>query len=201
MPEDPFGYGLPADGELPEDTPPDKGARERFSAKLIIAIVVAVFVVLAGAIGTVLLFGSSGNTVHQAASSGPPGGVPAGRCRVPAGASAGTQTPPSVVTRAALRIGAPDVEFTKSSGSVTVYVYCYNSVDGGQLGAASMVLNAAGYDKVPGQNPTTQVVFQKQGKVPYGIALTVTGTLNATTPGSGDHGGLSLTWVDQDPGN
>jgi hypothetical protein len=163
---------------------------------LITAVVVAV--VAAAVITAFALGGRTGAGTPRVGTSS--SGPPQGTCRVPSGASAGTETPPGVVARVLSSLGRADVTFTRTSGGTTVYVYCYDAIDGGQLGAVSTLLSGASYTKTPGQDATQQVVFQHEGKTPYGIALTVTGTLNASQPGSGDHGGLSVTWVDTNPG-
>jgi uncharacterized protein YdeI (BOF family) len=176
---------------------PDR-PRRRAGPRLVIVIVAAVVVVIAAVVIAVALGGGSGK--HATANpSGSTTGPAAGTCRVPSGASPGTETPAGALAGVLTSLGSPDVRFTRASGGTTVYVYCYDSVSGGELGAASTALARAGYAKVPGQDPTQQVVFQKAGDTPYAVALTVTGTLDASQPGSADSGGLSVTWTDTNP--
>ncbi|MGH8959801.1 MAG: hypothetical protein ACRDWT_01120 [Jatrophihabitantaceae bacterium] len=131
--------------------------------------------------------------------SGGNGGTPTGQCRVPAHATSGTQTPPALVSQLAAPIGPPNVTATLTSGGSSVYVYCYDLIDGAQLIAAIGALREDGYSQAAGDDPTTQVSFTQDGKSPYGINLTVNGELVVDHPNAQTHGGLSITWTDGKP--
>lgn len=121
-------------------------------------------------------------------------------CRIPAGARAGAETPPALVARIVEALPAPDVTFTREQGGSTVYDYCFNMIDGRQLTGVVRTLDRAGYTRTTERNPIGQVLYRSEGATPYGVSLTVTGTLDASNPGADQRGGLSVVWVDSKPG-
>lgn len=191
--------GLPPDDRPPPgfEGPPPDDEKHLATPRLVGIVLAGALAIALVTIGAVLAFGGGNSDSHprgtdsSAATTG---------CRIPSGGQSGTEALPGVMTELASSLGSPDVAFTQAAGGTTVYVYCYNSVAGGELGTVALTLQHAGYAKTIGQHPTAQVVYQKDGARPYAVALTVTGSLNATQPGSADHGGLSVTWTDVNPG-
>ncbi len=119
-----------------------------------------------------------------------------GTCRVPAHASGGTEPVPPLIASVATPLGAPDASFTRSSGSVTVYGFCFDVVDGSQLAPIVQRLRALPYDLTPGSNPTEQLNFTGNGQRPYGVSISVDGTLDVSHPVAGTKGSLSIVWSD-----
>lgn len=135
--------------------------------------------------------------VSWVVSSSSGGSGPGGACRVPAHASAGTEPMPALVATVATPIGAPDAAFTQRSAGVTVYGLCYDVVDGSAVASAVATLRAQPYDVAPGSNPTQQLNFTGAGLRPYGVSLSVGGTLDVSHPVAGTQGSLSIVWTDQ----
>jgi hypothetical protein len=125
--------------------------------------------------------------------------TPPGGCHVPDGATAGTETPPALITTIAAPLGAADAAFTESAQDTTVFGYCYDQISAQQLTAVITALQARGYDQTAGQDPISQTSFTSTTLHPYGVSITVTGTLDAGHPDNGGIGGLSITWLDDPP--
>jgi hypothetical protein len=80
-----------------------------------------------------------------------------------------------------------------------VYDYCYDIVDGDHLIDVVKTLDAAGYSRTTEHNPVGQVLYHADGRTPYGVSLTVTGSLDVGNPASDQTGGLSIVWIDTKP--
>jgi hypothetical protein len=154
-----------------------------------------VLLLLALAVGAVALIG----TLFTRGGDGGSSQQQAGGCRVPAGAHAGTETPPALVARLVEPLPAPDVRFTQQKSGSTVYDYCYDIVDGEHLIQVVHTLEAAGYSPSTERNPIGQVLYRAEGKTPYGVSLTVTGSLDVSNPAADQTGGLSIVWIDSKP--
>ena len=122
-----------------------------------------------------------------------------GSCQVPANGTAGTEPPPAVISTLATPFGAADITFTESAAGSTVYGYCFDVAEGQRLIDAIALLQGDGYTQAPGDDPTHQQNFTKDGAHPYGVSLTVTGDLNAAKPTAGAQGGVSIVWQDEPP--
>lgn len=150
---------------------------------------------LALAVGAVAIIGT---LVTRGGGNGSSQQNPGG-CRVPAGALAGTEAPPTLVAQLVDALPAPDVRFTHEISGSTAYDYCWDIVHGDQLIDVVHTLQAAGYTATTERNPIGQVLYRAEGHRPYGVSLTVTGSLDVSDPASDQTGGLSIVWVDAKP--
>jgi hypothetical protein len=165
------------------------GSRWDLSRVLLIAgIVVAIIAVVSWL--TVGSESGGGNSHHA---------TPGGNCRLPHHAKSGTEPAPALVATIATAFGAPDVRFTETSGSTTVYGYCFDLVDGKKLATALSILHQQPYNAAPGHDPTHQINFTKKGETPYGVSLSVGGGLDVRHPVDDTHGPLSIVWTDRKP--
>jgi hypothetical protein len=123
----------------------------------------------------------------------------AGTCQLPSGATAGTEPLPALVSTLTAPLGSANTMWTKSSGGTTVYSYCYNSIDGQHVIAAIGLMTGHDYSQTPGDDPSTQTNFTKDGAMPYGVSLTVSGDLDVSHLDPAAKGGLAIVWTDTHP--